>query len=108
MKKVIIDGEEETLVDLTPEEIAELAPEVRPILVVTMRQARLALLETNRLHLVQPAIDSLPSPFKEAAEIEWEYSGEVHRNKPFVQSLSLALGLSSTDLDDLFILASTK
>jgi hypothetical protein len=73
-----------------------------------MRQARLALLEANKLHLVQSAIDALPSPQKEAAQIEWEYSAEVHRNKEFVQLLGTALGLTSGDLDTLFLLASTK
>ena len=86
----------------------EVEPEVYIPSIVTMRQARLALLESNKLHLVQPAIDSLPSPQKEAAQIEWEYSAEVHRNKEFVQLLGAALGLTSEDLDNLFLLASTK
>lgn len=74
---------------------------------VTMRQARLALLQQGLLSQVQIAIDSLPSPQKEAAQIEWDYSSEVHRNKPFVQLLSAALGLTEEQLDDLFVLAST-
>ncbi len=93
------------------EVVPYVAPPEAPLVIpsiVTMRQARLALLETNKLHLIQPAIDSLPSPQKEAAQIEWEYSGEVHRNKPFVQTLGLALGLTEEDLDNLFLLASTK
>jgi len=75
--------------------------------IVTMRQARLALLESNKLHLVQPAIDSLPSPQKEAAQIEWEYAQEVKRSDPLVQSLAVALELTEEDLDNLFLLAST-
>lgn len=75
--------------------------------VVTMRQARLALLQQNLLQQVQFSIDSLPSPQKEAAQIEWDYSSEVHRDKPFVQLLGAALGLTKEQLDNLFTLAST-
>jgi hypothetical protein len=75
--------------------------------VVSMRQARLALLAQGLLHMVDPAIASLPSPQKEAAEIEWEYSQEVQRTKPLVAVLGVMLGLNSTQLDDLFVLAKT-
>jgi len=70
---------------------------------VTMRQARLALLAAGKLSQVDAAINSLPEPQRSEAKIEWEYSGEVLRNKPFVQSLGAALGLSNDDLDALFI-----
>ena len=73
---------------------------------VTMRQARLALLENGLLANVQPAINSLPEPDKTKAQIEWEYSNALQRGNPFVAVLGAALGLSSQDLDDLFIQAS--
>ena len=73
---------------------------------VTMRQARLALLENGLLVNVQPAINSLPEPDKTKAQIEWEYSNALQRGNPFVDVLGAALGLSSQDLDDLFIQAS--
>jgi hypothetical protein len=73
---------------------------------VTMRQARLALHENNLLVNVQPAINSLPEPDKTKAQIEWEYSNALQRSNPFVAVLGTALGLSSQDLDDLFIQAS--
>jgi len=73
---------------------------------VTMRQARLALLENGLLANVQPAINSLPEPDKTKAQIEWEYSNALQRSNPFVDVLGAALGLSSQDLDDLFIQAS--
>lgn len=87
----------------------EPAPVVLPGVpqVVTMRQARLALLGAGLLPQVDAAIAALPSPQKEAALIEWEYSQEVQRNKPFVQALGASLGLTSDQLDDLFLLAST-
>ncbi len=73
---------------------------------VTMRQARLALLENGLLANVQPAINSLPEPGKTKAQIEWDYSNALQRSNPFVAILGSALGLSSQDLDDLFIQAS--
>ena len=75
--------------------------------VVTMRQARLALLQQGLLASIQPAIDSLDEPHRSGANIEWEYSQEVERNRPFVELLSQALGLTDEDLDALFTLAAT-
>ena len=75
--------------------------------VVTMRQARLALLGAGLLAQVDAAIDALPEPQKSAARIEWDYSSEVHRNHPFVQQLGHALGLNDEQLDALFTQAAT-
>lgn len=69
---------------------------------VTMRQARLALLAMGKLAAVTAAINALPSPQREAAQIEWEYSGEVHRDRALVRSLAPALGLDDAALDGLF------
>jgi hypothetical protein len=84
------------------------APVPAPVIpaIVTMRQARLALLGAGLLDGVETAIDALPSPQKEAARIEWDYSSEVHRNKPFVALLGASLGLTDPQLDDLFTQAS--
>lgn len=95
-----MSGEFGVIEPYTPEEVVISVPSV-----VTMRQARLALLQQGLLSQVQIAIDSLPSPQKEAAQIEWDYSSEVHRDEPFVQLLGAALGLSDKQFDDLFILA---
>lgn len=83
------------------------APPAPKATVVTMRQARLALLQYNLLGNINSAIASLPSPQKEAAQIEWEYSQEVQRDKELVSMLATALGLTDVQLDDLFLLAST-
>ena len=83
---------------------------IRPIAVpqvVTMRQARLALLNDGILGDVDIALASLQEPDKSEATIEWEYSQTVERNRPFVALLGDALGLDDTQLDDLFILAAT-
>lgn len=70
---------------------------------VTMRQARLALAGIGLLPQVDVAINALPEPEKTAAKIEWEFSSVVERNRPFVQQLATSLGLTSAQLDNLFI-----
>ena len=72
---------------------------------VTMRQARLALLSIGLLDQVEPAIDAMDEPARTIAKIEWDYSSEVHRDKPFVNSLGEILGLDSDAIDQLFITA---
>lgn len=72
---------------------------------VSMRQARLALLARGVLGQVDAAIESLPSPDREAARIEWDYSSVVARNSPLVVMMGAALGLDDDALDELFITA---
>lgn len=74
---------------------------------VTMRQARLALLGAGLLGDVEASINALPSPQKEAARIEWEYSQEVQRHNGFVSVLAPSLGLTESQLDQMFIQAAT-
>jgi hypothetical protein len=74
---------------------------------VTMRQARLALLSVGLLSSVNDAISSLPSPQKEAAQIEWEYAAVVQRSSGLVPTMGAALGMTETQLNDLFFLAET-
>lgn len=71
--------------------------------VVSMRQARLALLGAGLYVSVDAAIDSLPSPQKEAARIEWEYATEVQRSSGLVPMMGAALGLDDAGLDALFV-----
>lgn len=72
---------------------------------VTMRQARLALLQAGLLARVDPAIESLESPERETARIEWDYSSSVVRSRPLVVMLGAALDLDEQQLDQLFITA---
>ncbi len=97
------------LVQLTQQEVDDLlAPIPTPIpAMVTMRQARLALLAAGYLPAVDTAIAALPSPQKEAAQIEWDYSSVVERDMPLVATLATALGLDEAALDALFTTAST-
>jgi hypothetical protein len=72
---------------------------------VTMRQARLILFRVGMLEDVEAALEALPSPQKEAARIEWDYSSEVERHRGLVAALGESLGLTEPQLDDLFIKA---
>lgn len=73
---------------------------------VTMRQARLALAGVGLLDAVNEAIAKITDPAtRKAAQIEWEYSATVQRDRQFVALLAPALGLSDQMLDQLFIAA---
>lgn len=71
--------------------------------VLTMRQARLVLFTAGLIGSVQAAINALPSPDKEKAQIEWDFSNEVQRHNGFVSQLAPALGLTSEQVDALFV-----
>ena len=80
----------------------------RAKLVVTMRQARRALLDAGLLDQVDAAIAAIADATeRRQAEIDWEYATTVERLWPWVQTLGAALGLSAEDLDALFELAAT-
>jgi hypothetical protein len=80
------------------------APDVEQ---VTMRQARLALLESGKLDLVAPAIDQLSEPGRTKARIEWEFAQDVRKDWPALQLLAPAIGLDADALTALFNHAST-
>lgn len=73
---------------------------------ITMRQARLSLLASGMLTTVNSAIARMSGAAGEAARIEWEYAHEVRRNAGLMESMGVLLGLSSAQLDDLFVAAS--
>ena len=80
-------------------------PGVPPV--VTMAQARLALLGAGKLAAVDAAIAAIPdAAMKQAAQIEWEYAGTVHRDHGLVSQIGPALGLTSAQIDALFVAAS--
>lgn len=74
---------------------------------VTMRQARLALFNAGLLDSIDAAIAALPEPQKTKAGIEWNYSNEVDRSNGFVDALAPTLGITSEQIDALFIAAMT-
>lgn len=72
---------------------------------VSRRQAKLALLSAGKLAGVDAAIASMASPQREIAEIEWKDATEFRRDSPTLIALGAALGLSESQVDDLFIAA---
>lgn len=85
---------------LFPVEVPRVVPSV-----VTMRQARIALLEAGLIGNVTTAIAALPEPEKTESSIYWEYSTEIQRSHPHTLMLATMMGLDESELDELFIKA---
>lgn len=84
----------------------ELSPELTPQ-IVTMRQARLALLQLGYLDIVNTTIANMTGAEGAAAKIEWEYAQTVDIKSPLVITMTAMLSLTEEQLDSLFSLAST-
>lgn len=95
----------ELVADDAPELLAFLSPPPGVPQLVTMRQARRALLDAGLLTTVDAAIAAMPGPAGEAARIDWQYATVVERGASLVQGLSATLGLTVQQLDDLFTAA---
>ena len=78
---------------------------IRAPKVVTMRQARLALLQAGKLTAVNQTLAALTGVQGEAARIEWEFAATVDRGSELVVMLAAALSLSDDDLEALFTTA---
>ena len=79
-----------------PEPIPEPIPEV-----ITMRQARLQLLEVGLLDDVEAFV-----ALDRKSQIEWEYANEVYRESPLTESVKGALSLTDEQIDEMFLKAS--
>ena len=69
--------------------------------VITMRQARLQLLEVGLLDDVEAIV-----ALDRKSQIEWEYASEVYRESPLIESIKGALNLTDVQIDNMFIEAS--
>ena len=56
---------------------------------------------------IENAIDSLAEPSRSLARVEWEYSLAFQRSNPFVAQVGSILNKTPSQLDDIWILAST-
>ena len=74
---------------------------------ITMRQARLALLNAGLLDDVEAAIITMDEPQRTQTQIEWEYAQEVQRDNALVAALGPMLGLDDAAIDSLFSMAAT-
>lgn len=102
--EVVNDAQVWTVRDKTAQEFTAM----RAGMQVSMRQARLALLEQNLLSTVETAIGALDEPAKTQIGIEWEYAAVVDRTSPWMTTMASALGLTDAQMDGLFALAATK
>lgn len=70
--------------------------------VVSMFQARAALIAADLIDDVETALAADTSTQGKINAAAWEYSTEVRRASALVGTLGTALGLTSTQIDDLF------
>jgi hypothetical protein len=74
---------------------------------ITRRQALLALLDVGMLDDLEAAITAIASPVdKRKAQIEYD-TAEWSRQNTWLKAITSEIGMTSSDLDDLFINAST-
>lgn len=90
--------------DLTQQEIDDRTP--KPPSYCTPRQFRLALIDSGYdLTQIQTMLESISDETeRKKALVEWEYSIEIERNHPLISIFASQLGLSQSDLDNLFFL----
>jgi len=89
-------------VDYTAEEIAAKVEQWRQSASCTPFQGRVALSDAGLLANVETAIAAAD----EKTKVAWEYALEWKRNSPMITSLSTALNMADTQVDDLFKAAS--
>lgn len=70
---------------------------------VTPRQVRLLLLAQGLL----ASVEAMIATKDEATKITWQYASEFRRDDPLLAQLAADLGLSSSQVDDFFIAASS-
>lgn len=83
--------------------IRDFAPQKQVPAAVSMRQARLSLLDAGLLDDVQAAVEF----GSRAMQITWEFAVEVRRDDALVIELAAALKLTPDQVDDLFLKAAS-
>ncbi len=68
-------------------------------------QIRLALIKLGMLDDVQNFIAALEEPAKTIVMMEWEYALEINKDSTTIQSLATQMGLTTEQLDDIFVTA---
>lgn len=93
--------------NLTQQEIINRQP--KPPDSCSPRQFRLALINSNiDINTIESMLNNISDPVaKKTAFIEWEYSIEIKRSHPLINSFAQQLGITEQQLDNIFILANT-
>lgn len=77
--------------------------------IVTNAQFRLALIESGQsISAINAFINSKEEPLRDVLNSLWEYANHFERQNTQLIAMAELLGLTSEQLDDLFILANTK
>jgi len=71
--------------------------------IISMRQARLALIQSGLYDAINTAIKTMSPDI----QVEWEYATEVKRSYGLILGLAEELGLTERELDELFVLGAT-
>lgn len=74
----------------------------QPVTEVTMRQARLALIDAGHYEAVNDAIHDMTGVDGLKAQVEWDFARTVERASPIVGMLAGMLALDDEALDNLF------
>lgn len=90
------DGVVEDILDVDYQEAVVIPQSITP------RQARLKLLEVGLLDELEAIITT-----NHSWQIEWEYATEVKRDSQVIDAVATQAGLTSEQIDQLFIKAST-
>lgn len=75
----------------------------KPMPRLTQRQIRRALLSVGKLDMVDTFINTMKSPEKEAAQIDWDYASSFDWNNPLVKALIPNLGENEEEVKKLWL-----
>lgn len=98
---------DETLEEVTSEELVTLGLKVEVPQEISLRQARELMIRRGMFDSVEATINGIEDSVQQAiVRNYWEYTTEFYRDNALLIQLGTALGMTSDDLDNFFIEAS--
>jgi hypothetical protein len=101
---LIADDNPEYLAIIAEHEVLDYVPPVPVVTEVSPYQARVALHLAGLLPTVEALMADPATPVE--AKLAWEYATTIQRNSAFINTLGPALGLTTEQIDGLFVAAS--
>ncbi|HCC80368.1 MAG: hypothetical protein Tp185DCM00d2C31949971_26 [Prokaryotic dsDNA virus sp.] len=105
----VVESQEIYSEDDTPSgwQATEPTPDPEPITQVSRAQGKVALISAGHWASVVAFVDAIPDPTQKAlAEVALYDTTTWQRNSPFLATAASQIGLTETDLDNLFLAAS--